>query len=928
MSTSNTSESGDAPTTKLEPDTSSPAAVAARSSSVEPLAGPRIEGTPQQLGRYLVIDELGRGGMGVVLRAYDPRLQREVALKVLPPRRQTDEARARMVREARAMAKLSHPNVVAVYDVETDADDRLLVAMEYVPGTTLGRWLDERERPWTEIVDAFLAAGAGLHAAHQQGLLHRDFKLDNVLVGDDQRVRVTDFGLARLAEAAITAHGDDAPSAIRDEEDDSLSADLTAAGTVVGTLRYMAPEQLTGRYLTEAIDQYAFCVALWRGLAGAWPQPQSGEALRRAKRQPPPPWPRGLPGPKRLGDVLRRGLAPDPTLRWPDMRALLAALERARGRRRRMTRAAAIGAAVTVVGLGLGAPLLATDERCTGAREQLAGVWTPERSEQVGAALRSLDDSLGPSTWERLGPKLEAYAEAWVEQHTEACEATTIRGEQSSAALDLRMACLQRGRTELDAVARVLSEADASVLLRAHSIVEGLPPPPRCADVDALRRGVTTPPPALEPDIDAVHAELARARVLLRAGRYDDAVELFEQSLTRAEPLGYEPLTAEALVGLGRALSFTPRSERALEILPRALEASLAIQDWAGARQAATRRTYVLAGLPGRGPEALAFAELARGLVRAHPDPVAEADVHSVVGNTWQRLGRHDRAEAEFRAGLELLQQLDGDPANVSVAHNNLGNALHDQGRYEEAAAEHRESLAIRVDVLGEHHPYVADSRVNLGNALNESELHAKAEAEYRAALIIQEASLDPDHPDACLTRLNLATALNRQGKTDEAEQVIRRAVAGLLATRGEEHMVTAIARFNLAAILRRTGRLAEAEAELRRIIEVQRGVLAEDHPELARFRSELAELLLERDGTSEEVRTLAQAAWAAREHAAVPPQAKGWSAFVLARALASEPSLRARARTVAQQAIEAYDAAGSAEGRRDVEAWLASLDR
>lgn len=887
------------------------------------------ESTPERLGRYLVIEELGRGGMGVVLRAYDPRLQREIALKVLLAQRRTDEARARMVREARAMAKLNHPNVVAVYDVETDADGRITVAMEYVAGTTLGQWLERSERPWAEILEAFVAAGTGLLAAHREGLLHRDFKLDNVLVGHDQRVRVTDFGLARLAEAAITEHPEHPEdTGSTSQDDDSFAAEITRAGTVVGTLRYMAPEQLMGSSLTEAVDQYAFCVSLWRALTGEWPHPQSGRALSAAKLQPPPAWPRGSRAPRRVGEALRRGLSPEPEQRWPTMHALLEVLERARGRRQRRGVMLVLGSTAILGAAAAWGPLFHQDERCTGAREQLAGVWDRDQGERVREALVAADDMLGQPTWERIEPQLHEYAETWVAQHTEACEATTVRGEQSSTVLDLRMACLRQARSELGAVAQVLGAADSKVLLRAHGIVDGLPPLRRCAEVEALTSDVSAPPPELAEAVEAAHAELAGARVLLRAGRYDEALASFEALLSRARTLGHEPLTAETLVAFGRALSFTPQSERALELLREAQEASLAARAWAGAREAATRRAFVLGELPGRTEEAFAFAEVAHGLLSVVPDDDAQADLHNVMGSIWRRAGRHDRAEAEHRAALEILLATRGPKhSNVSVARNNLGNALHDQGRYDEAAIEHREALAIRIEALGENHPYVADSRLNLGNALTESEHYDEAEAEYRAALALQEARLGSDHPSASLTRLNLSSALNGQGRREEAKQVIRRALEGLVASRGEEHMITAIARFNLATILRDEGKLSEAEAELRRIIEVQRGVLDETHPELARFRGVLAELLLERDGTSEEVRALAEAAWTAKEHAAVPPLAKGYSAFVLARALASEPDLRERARQLAQRAIEAYDEAESVEGRKDVETWLRSLD-
>ena len=203
---------------------------------VEPSSG--SEPSPfRHHDRYVPIGELGRGGMGVVERAYDPTLQREVALKVLRTDSMGEEHERRMVREARAMAQLSHPNVVAVYDVELDSSMGVLMVMEYVPGGTLRQWLRDEERSWSSIVDAFVQAGRGLVAAHGKGILHRDFKPSNVLVASDGIFKVTDFGLAKFAfvpEARmLTRSGELAPS----------HGELTHGDAIMGTPRYMAPEQ-------------------------------------------------------------------------------------------------------------------------------------------------------------------------------------------------------------------------------------------------------------------------------------------------------------------------------------------------------------------------------------------------------------------------------------------------------------------------------------------------------------------------------------------------------------------------------------------------------------------------------------------------------------------------------------------------------------
>jgi len=271
-----------------------------------------------RVGRYLVLSALGAGGMGVVFAAYDPQLDRKVALKLLRAgiTYNTKEARARLRREAQAIAQLSHPNVVAVYDVGATDDGDLYIAMEFVEGDTLTTWLKKYPRTWREIVDVFQQAARGVIAAHSVGLLHRDFKPDNVLVGGDGRVRVTDFGLARSVIA------DDDGARPRPEMA-ALSVELTATGTVLGTPRYMAPEQLTGEPIDARADQFSFCVALYEALYGAHPLPGSTSVsmLEAGDKAVPPP--EGTKVPAAIGRAVSRGLERDRAKRFSTMAALV-----------------------------------------------------------------------------------------------------------------------------------------------------------------------------------------------------------------------------------------------------------------------------------------------------------------------------------------------------------------------------------------------------------------------------------------------------------------------------------------------------------------------------------------------------------------------------------------------------------------------------
>jgi serine/threonine protein kinase len=301
--------------------------------------GPRDEAHPQPepvpgdvVGRYVVLSRLGAGAMGVVLAAYDPELDRKIALKLLKPRASGDRATAqsRLQREAQALAKLSHPSVVGVHDVGVH-ESRVFLAMEFIEGRTLGQWLEAGGRSWQEIVEVFAAAGRGLEAAHAQGLIHRDFKPENVMVGADGRVRVMDFGLAR-------ADTDDVESSLPpDAEDDTgistasaLSTRLTRTGAVMGTPAYMAPEQFQRRELDARTDQFAYCVALYEALYRT--RPFEGKTLGRlvlavTEGSVVTP-PRNTDVPGWLAELVMRGLRPGPEDRFADMTELLAAFGR------------------------------------------------------------------------------------------------------------------------------------------------------------------------------------------------------------------------------------------------------------------------------------------------------------------------------------------------------------------------------------------------------------------------------------------------------------------------------------------------------------------------------------------------------------------------------------------------------------------------
>ena len=294
------------------------------------IAALEVAETLPRVGRYVLLRKLGEGGMGVVYAAYDQELDRKVALKIIHPERQQDpELRARVIREAQALARVSAPNVIHVYQVG-EVEGQLFIAMEFVNGTTLSKWQSDPAHKWQDILRMYIAAGQGLQSAHEAGLVHRDFKPDNVLIGSDGRPRVADFGLARIAAKSGGGFMQSAKFASIPVpgKASSLRTPLTQLGSVMGTPLYMSPEQHMGEPADSRSDQFSFCVALYEALYKQHPfagdtvetlafNVVSGKVLPR---------PNGSHIPLAVHEALLRGLSPSADQRFPSMHELLSVL--------------------------------------------------------------------------------------------------------------------------------------------------------------------------------------------------------------------------------------------------------------------------------------------------------------------------------------------------------------------------------------------------------------------------------------------------------------------------------------------------------------------------------------------------------------------------------------------------------------------------
>jgi hypothetical protein len=435
-----------------------------------------FEGT--RVGRYVLRDRLGAGAMGVVFTAHDPELEREIAIKLLRGDLADDAPRlpltARMLHEAQAMARLAHPNVVAVHDVGWFGD-HIFIAMELVQGETLAQWLAGARRSLADVLAMFIAAGNGLAAAHAAGLVHRDFKPENVLVGRDGRVRVTDFGLAdRTASPG-------APDATMEPRD--------RPGQLAGTPFYMAPEQLAGEPVDARTDQFGFCVAIYAALTGKHPLRRDGASRDRPPRDRLPAW---------LWRALRRGLAADRAQRYPAMDDLLVRLARGSRRQRRIAvagLAAAVAACMALAAVRLGArdpgagdAAAPAGPRCEGAERLLAGVWDPARARAVEGVFRASGRPAAAADFAAASLLLDQYANRWIAMRTEECERARRDGGTADAVGGKRIDCLDARRGELGLLTDRLAVADDRMIDGAVVAVRALGSLGVCADSDALLR--------------------------------------------------------------------------------------------------------------------------------------------------------------------------------------------------------------------------------------------------------------------------------------------------------------------------------------------------------------------------------------------------------------------------------------------------------
>ncbi len=913
------------------------------------------------VGRYMILSLLGSGAMGVVYAAYDPGLDRKVALKLLHPSRQQlqnetarEAARARLMREAHALAKLSHPNVVAIHDVGL-FQDQVFLAMEFVEGQTLSKWLRAKPRQPDEVIEVMRYAGRGLAAAHEAGLTHRDFKPDNVLIGTDGRVRVLDFGLARSDDEDSSA--DDNPlreamhlSASKTRHEFGVSKlGLTRTGALVGTPAYMSPEQHLGDNADARSDQFSFCVALYEALYGQ--RPFSGKTLTalafnviQGKVEPPSG---SFHVSTKIRRAVLRGLNQTPDARFPSMLELLAELETQRSRGRFGWLALAAISAGSL-GLVLGSSWLAKRDPCTGAREHLAGVWDAPRKQLVHAAFSATKLPYAENVWQTVEISLDAYTNNWVAEHTAACEATRVTGEQSEDLLDLRMMCLDRRLTDLRALTDLYTQADAKTVEFATQGTADLPELAGCNDVEGLKAAI---PPPTDPEargqVKALREQLATARALDTAGRWDEGIAIGRRVEITADALAYPPVQAEARLILANLLQQTDDRKQAVKALYEAIEyASFGRDDHTVAR-AWIELVFVAGIINSELEEALWCSRAAEvALARTGDDPMLRAHLQLNRSAVLNRKGDPDAALPDAQQALAaFIEKYGENHPQVHRALSNLGLIYKAQQKWELAEEVGNRAVAVVARISGESHPgmvalkttlshlaarrgdherakqlaveavnlaeqvmpehtRLAQAYAQLAGVYQETGETSKAYAEYQKALTIQ--LLHPEKGYAIgVTFNNLAYLDLEQKKLSEAEQHFAKALPIFREAFGETHPHTLTVAMNLAEVVLKLGQPIKALDIMAQVEQAHRTLSADD-PALAESLTLHGEIYLGAGDPkkAEELLSRAMAVYPqVSEPSQIDPELKARTLLALARALSDDKRSADRVATLAQTA-------------------------
>ncbi|MBS2018043.1 MAG: protein kinase [Deltaproteobacteria bacterium] len=866
------------------------------------------------IGRYVLRRVLGQGGMGVVYEAVDPELHRVVALKVL--RSDLGREQRRLLGEAQAMAKLAHPNVVTIHDVGRTAppDERVYIVMALVDGVSLRHWLARSERTLPEMLDAFEQAAEGLRAAHAAGLVHRDFKPENVFVGADGRVLVGDFGLAMPLE------GDG------------------ATNTAEGSLAYMAPEQRKGDKVDARSDQYAFAVAL-------------REALR--DRAAVPSW---------LRRVLERGTRDAPEDRFPTMDAVIEALRAGRtgAKRRRLVAAVTLGlaaaaAAALVWARARDAPDLAP---CRARDAEMAAIWSAEVSARTHASFDATRSPLSAAAWKRASGALDEYTSAWRAAHRRVCEAPKARDPAAQSLREQKTSCLGERLDVARAVVANLEHADAAMLEQVPAMLQLLPRVDACEDARAI--ALLAPPPASDraAAVDEARRQIAKAAATIAAGRYKEGLTAADEGYRAASATGYLPALAEAYLWVGTAHGRLGHARESEQALDQAVSSASAGRAQPTAVRAWIQLMHFVGYEAKRYDDGARWSDYAKAALESMPG-AWELEAERL---SWSRAmlldrKRFDEALAVSRDELALVELRFGATHRLAAAAlDGLAGALSGKCKARDALEPQGKACTILEQEFGAPHPQLA---LCLGNL---AALHAQL-GDHPQALTLKERALAmfeevPGHPNhVAMAHRNRVRSLLELGRLADAKRALEAAAAlsqresdetSILLLRGELHRREgdfARARADHEAAVDRT-KSGEAARRMDPLVALSETYLASERWGDAAARADEATTIaraahgeascklatplraraeaLEGGGRAGEALPAAEQALRVLEGAQIDPLVRARAQIAIARALGTTDRARARALAAEARAVVERDGRDPKLLAR-IDAWLAS---
>ena len=801
----------------------------------------------ERIGKYVIRTKIGEGGCGTVYAAYDPVLERDVAIKLLAHARvaegASDPGWHRLVREARMLARLSEPQVVTIYEVGED-DGRAFLAMQMVEGGDLKDWIERHRgtdavepKPLTETLELLEQAGRGLAVAHEAGVVHGDFKPANVLIDARGRAMVSDFGIARLAqaveadcEAAATQPVGAVLETGRDSSalDQSLRSFTTSQGRpIVGTPAYMAPEQFGGHSADVTSDVYSFCATLYQAIFAQLPFTGRTVAVLAAKKTaarlefPAVPT---LPG--WLTRLLSRGLSVERSERQPSMAAILAEFERGRAKPRR--RWFAFGGALGGAGLVAGAMVWGGGAEALRCRDESARAfpWTEVQRLAIRSNFEAVGAPAAVPVVDRIVAGMDNFAADWSETYAAAC---TVAWSEAELA-DQAFACLRRRRSMATALIGAWDEPTSKMIDSALSAVSSLPSVTACIDAEALAGRPDLPvDPAMREQAISIGERVAAAATMARTGLLSEAYELARLAFEDAVSLGYEPLVAQAGLAYAQSLEIAGEMEPARERLRAAFFGAQRWDDHQTAAAAAQRLVFLVGTRLDEHEQGLLWVEHAR--IALAKTGGSSGVLIANEGAILDRLGRHEKALQRYRESLAVHDPKD--PYGHGVTHLRMGDALRAQGRGEEALQHYDQAAEKWVEALGPDHPRLVIVVQSRATALSKLGRDAEAVGEYQRAITGLEAMFGPDHVNVSSAYVNLGISFKKLERYQEAETAMREALRIAVLTFGEDNVKVGHRREALGRLLTLVDRGDEAVVEHTTARAIYERTLAEDHPGL-----------------------------------------------------------------------------------------------